>query len=446
MQAAGGTLAQGPAEGTVTATMAADTPADPRRQLAVVLLAVLFIVVQFPVVMATFTPKSVAVFDFQVLAFPSDLLLVVLIVLALPDVVGRLRDRSLGLPTILLAVLIGWMLVALAVHPHLRGVQTLFRLTGTLAIATLLSGIRKDEELGVAGGAFAVWAVLQAILAALQRIRGKAIGLRRLNEAPFPFARFGPALAPQGTMVHPYLLAGLALLGGSLLAWVVVTRRHPAWAVAAALAIAPVAFTYSRAGLLGYALIIGCVGLAALRRGRRHWLAVGALVVGFAVPGVIWINGWTQRAQQTTQGSTISAVDTDRSVLIRQALHLIRHDPVFGVGPGRYVTQLRDRHMAKVAGVYKPVHDVPLLVAAEAGLPAGALAVALLVALAWRARRAGLLGAAVLLGYLPFVLLDHFAYSFPQGLVMTGVWIGGIELMAVRAHADSVSPPASTRA
>ena len=308
----------------------------------------------------------------------------------------------------------------------------------------IVADLRAGVERALALGAVAVWAVVQCGLAVAQRIHGGAIGLGRLGESPYPYVHFGPAVATQGTMVHPYLLAGLAMLAASLIVWAVVTHRHPIWIVLGAVAVAPVGFTYSRAGLLGFALLGGCVGLAALLRGGRHWLAVGALVVGAAVPALIWSNGWTQRAQQTTSGAAVNSIDTDRSTLIKQALHLIKREPVLGVGPGRYVIELRDRHMAKIAGVYKPVHDLPLLVAAEGGVLAGALMVALLGATGWQARRAGWLGLAVFLNFLPWVLLDHFPYTFPQGLAMTGVWIGALDLLARRTVA--VSPPAAAPA
>jgi O-antigen ligase len=202
--------------------------------------------------------------------------------------------------------------------------------------------------------------------------------------------------------------------------------------------VAPVAFTFSRAGLLGLVLLGGCTCLAALRRRGPYVLAASALVVGAAVPVAFWHDGWTQRAKDTTGAS----VDTARGVLIRQALHVIGQHPLLGVGPGRYVIDLTNRHVdtSKTGGVRKPVHNVPLLAAAEGGILAGLLMAAMLVALGWEAWQGGLLALAVFLGFLPFTLLDHFAYTFPQGLAMTGVWVGVLDLMGSRRL--SITPPA----
>ena len=38
-------------------------------------------------------------------------------------------------------------------------------------------------------------------------------------------------------------------------------------------------------------------------------------------------------------------------------------------------------------------------------------------------------------GYLPFVVLDHFPYSYQHGLVLTAVWLGAIDLFAEREGA-----------
>ena len=103
-------------------------------------------------------------------------------------------------------------------------------------------------------------------------------------------------------MIHPYLLAGLALLAGSIMTWAVVLDRRRLWWAVTAVAIAPIAFTYSRR-LLGFALAFGCVGLAAALRRGRYVAAAAALLVGVAVPMLFWSSGWTQRAKDTTTGA-----------------------------------------------------------------------------------------------------------------------------------------------
>ena len=152
--------------------------------------------------------------------------------------------------------------------------------------------------------------------------------------------------------------------------------------------------------------------------------------------------GWTQRARDTTGAS----VDTGRGHLIHQSFHLLREYPLLGVGPGRYVIALRAERAdpRPSGGVLKPVHNVPLLAAAEGGVLAGALTVLLYVVLGWRAWRSGLLAFTVFALYVPLTMLDHFAYTFPQGLALTAVWIGILD--AAAAQPAEVRRPRSAHA
>jgi hypothetical protein len=105
------------------------------------------------------------------------------------------------------------------------------------------------------------------------------------------------------------------------------------------------------------------------------------------------------------------------------------------VGPGRYVIALREKYHREPnphVGVFKPVHNLPMLLAAEGGFPAGAATTVLLLVVGWQALRSGRQPLALYVAYLPFTLLDHFPYSFPQGLILTGLWLGGLDLLARR--------------
>ena len=69
------------------------------------------------------------------------------------------------------------------------------------------------------------------------------------------------------------------------------------------------------------------------------------------------------------------------------------------------------------------------LAAVEGGLLAGALAVALLVVLGWRARR-DIRALALFLAFIPLVLTDHYPYTYLQGLVLLGTWVGALDGLA----------------
>lgn len=186
--------------------------------------------------------------------------------------------------------------------------------------------------------------------------------------------------------------------------------------------------------------------MAAVRPGRdrrRCAMAVLAVCVGTAIPAAIWNHGWRDRAAQTTSATTAGQLTTDRTHLVHEAAVLIRAEPVAGVGPGQYIPALRRRLKVEQdadLGNFRPVHNVVLLVGAEGGVLALLAAAGLFALVGWRAVRSGPVAVAVYLAYVPFAMLDHFAYSFPQGLVLTGFWLGLLDLIA---HQRSVARAAA---
>ena len=94
---------------------------------------------------------------------------------------------------------------------------------------------------------------------------------------------------------------------GGTAAWWGVTTGRRRWLVVAAVAVAPVGFTFSRDGLLSLGLLAAGFAVGALRPGvRRGPSAIAAvlLCVGFAVPAAVWSSGWLFRANQTTSATT----------------------------------------------------------------------------------------------------------------------------------------------
>jgi O-antigen ligase len=232
-------------------------------------------------------------------------------------------------------------------------------------------------------------------------------------------------------MTHPHMLASLAVLAGTVLAaHVIRAARMPPWAIAEAVALAPAGFTYARTTLVGIALAGLALGVAAIRGGLRQRVALVALVIGFGVPALIGLDGWGAKTDDI-------AFANGRDELTAEGQILILANPLIGVGPGRQMQALRElqaKSPEKVT-VFNAVHNVPLTVAIESGLGGLAIVVALLAVAGWRAYRGGAPGLAIFGGYLPFVLLDHFPYSYQHGLVLTAVWLGAVELVAAREDA-----------
>jgi hypothetical protein len=422
-----------------TPTLAPPAPIEPlgsgpplRMVLAILTLALM----PFPLVLHGWGDPKLA-YDYLTIVFPVDLAFAALLLASARVLVHRVRAHRVGVGTGLWAVLTVVMTIAWLVHPSIRGLHTVFELWGVVALAATVAEAVESPFADLVLGGFGAVAVLETAWSTAQLIHGAGLGLTRLGEDAHPLLPFSPTInAPMGSMVHPYVLAGLGLVAGAVLAWRGLSRARPLpWLIAAGVAIAPVGFTFSRAGLLGAALLVGAFALAIRRSATPQWCiaAVAALCLGIGIPAAAWHGGWLTRANQTTSASTEAALTTDRGALVHQAVTLIRNDPLTGVGPGLYVPALKktgpERHGH---AVLKPVHDLPLLVGAEGGVLALLVLVGMYLGVGWRALRAGAIPTALYLVYLPFSILDHFPYSFPQGLVITAVWLGVLDATTSR--------------
>jgi len=415
----------------------------PRSTVGALLVAVTVILGAFPIAIAQ-PGRGPGGYDFQTIVFPSDIPLVLLIVLMVPVVVGRIRERRFPAVAWALLALLAWMVVAFAVHPSQRGVADLVRLAGLLAMVVAIVDLKQTSEWALVLISVGAVAVFETGVGVAELVHGGYIGLGAFGEFGQPLWRFGGGLAPQATMVHPYVFAGFGLVAGFLFAAAYTRRPVRALLAGAAIAIVPLGYTYSRAGLLGFvgalAVLASAVFVPALR--SRFIPVVLALAVGAAVPALIWRDGWVSRANQSVKARNAASLSTDRGWLIHEATGLIVDHPVFGVGPGLYVTALKEKYGTernRSVGIFKPVHNLPLLLTAEGGIPAGLAMTALLILAGLRSLRGGRPALALFIAYLAFTQLDHFAYDFPQGLIITALWLGGIEVLASMARSDDFS-------
>jgi hypothetical protein len=341
--------------------------------------------------------------------------------LAFAAVLALTRARRRRTVAAWLAVALGGLAVAAwAAHPTWHGAEVLAR-AGLGAL--LVGAAARAGWAWPARAAFAGLGVVELAWAAVQTVQ----------RPPGPDALPG-ATGARGTFLARNNLAGAAVVLGWWLLAYGVRRRSRAHLAAGAVCLAPVGFTFSRSALLGL-LLAGAVVAAAAVRDPRRWLPCAlAVLLGFGVTATLRADGWLTRARDVTGGVTPDAVSNGRAAGSRTALDLVRDHPLLGVGPGRYVVALETEDPGGPADRL-PVHSVPLLVAAEAGLPAAALLVALLVLLAVRSARAGPLALAAFLAYLPFVLLDAFPLTDAQGLVTTALWLGLLRLLAAEERA-----------
>lgn len=236
-----------------------------------------------------------------------------------------------------------------------------------------------------------------------------------------------------GSFPHPNVLGGFTALILVLgLPWLARGgRSHLALLAGWTIAWGELVFSFSRAALLAAALgcglwLLGQPGIRA--RGRRLLVLAGpplaALALGLVLAGPALLPRLTPDTA-TANGPAVG----DRLLLIEVAVRLIRAHPLLGVGAGNF--PLAELAPPFNAVSVEPVHVVPLLVAAEAGIPAGLawLAVVLGQPVAeWRRQRrrevtfASRLALPVAL--LTLASLDHYFWTFAPGRALFWITLG----------------------
>jgi O-antigen ligase len=400
----------------------------------VVAAALTLFVFAFPVVLADLGPGPY--FYLRILLFPADLTLAVLIVAAIGV---ALAERSWPSPaTAVLCLLTASLALALAFDPSPQGVLLVARFAGASALAFTIARARPDEKVLLIG-TFAVVAFVQAGLAAAQIANGGPLGLPSFGEVADPLLDYNGALAPRGTMHTQYIIGALSLLAAVLLIREGLERPQThRWLVLAGIAVAPVGTGFSRALALAVGLACGALALGLRRRPRAFAGAILALALGFGLTAIVFRAGWLLKSE-----ATLATPLNGRDLLFQESLELIADSPLVGVGPARSVEAKQDKYPIPPPVVgYQPAHELPVLVATEAGLPAGIIAVALLIVLGWRARHDPR-ALALYLAFIPVVLTEHYPYTYLQGVVLLGVWIGALDGLSAPALAPAATPPRS---
>ena len=365
--------------------------------------------------------------------FASDLGLVAVFVTQL-GAMRSLRADWRRHPCASAALALGLSLLpALAAHPSGRGVAAILR---WLCVVALARGIVKLSNTGriLVLGSFAGATAFQVAVALAERAVDGPVGLGSLGE---PGALLiGGRYASSGVTVHPYVLAAWCTLGAAtLLAAVIRTERPPpALVVSPLLPLVGVGLTMSRAGAVAVLFVLGSFAAASFRSQRLRVVLLAAIAATALGVGVNF-SGWANRAGGTVRAKTASDVTSNRTQLLRQANGLIDQDPILGVGPGRYVDALEERPdlvRRATQRPSRPVHLVPYLVLVEGGL----VALPALVLLGWavlrQTWRAGATGVMITLSAVPFLALDHMHWSYPQGLMLTGIWLGALDYVGRR--------------
>jgi len=170
---------------------------------------------------------------------------------------------------------------------------------------------------------------------------------------------------PQGTLGHYMTYSGLLMLViGTALARILFGQRDRLWAalVVPALAVA-IPLTFSRSAEVG---ACAAVALLLFLKDRRllALLPVLALIFFVAAPARI-----TDRFESIF--NLKDPTNRDRLVMLREGAHMVKDHPLVGIGPNMVQPLYAQyREPDAVNAVNPHLHNVPLQIAAERGLPA----------------------------------------------------------------------------
>ena len=218
---------------------------------------------------------------------------------------------------------------------------------------------------------------------------------------------------PQGTLGHYMTYSGLLMLViGAAIARVLFGQGGRTWAalVMPALAVA-VALTFTRN------TVVGACAAAALLFSLKDFRLLAVLPIAAAVFFAVAPTPLT--ARYVSIFNLKDPTNRDRVAMLREGAHMVRDHPVFGIGPNMVqplYAQYRDPDA--VEPVNPHLHNVPVQIAAERGLPALAVwlwfIVGLVVALAKQLRdtRVRFLAAAGLAAVVSMLAAGMFEYNF----------------------------------
>jgi putative inorganic carbon (hco3(-)) transporter len=170
---------------------------------------------------------------------------------------------------------------------------------------------------------------------------------------------------PQGSLGHYMTYSGLLMMvattAGSILLF---SKRDWVWpAVVMPALLAALVLTFTRSAWVGASVAIAALLL------MRDFRLIGVLPVLIAVGIAIAPPQVTQRVY--SMFDLRDPTSRDRIAMVREGLRMIEEDPLTGMGPNMVEREyVRFRDPESVQKVNPHLHNVPLQIAAERGLPA----------------------------------------------------------------------------
>jgi O-antigen ligase len=181
---------------------------------------------------------------------------------------------------------------------------------------------------------------------------------------------------PQGTLGHYMTYSGLLMLViGAAVARILFATGGRTWAalVMPALAVA-VILTFTRSAWVG-----ACASVALLLTLKDFRLLAVFPIVAALFFGIA---GGALQSRFASIFSLKDPTNRDRVAMLREGVHMIKDHPLVGIGPNMVLPRYAEyRDPSAVQPVNPHLHNVPMQIAAERGLPALAVWLAFIVSL-----------------------------------------------------------------
>ena len=279
--------------------------------------------------------------------------------------------------------------------------------------------------------------LLQTTLGLVQFGTQHHLGLSALGELPIDLTYPGVSVINAGgqTLIrlyglsgHPNVIGGYAaialLLGVGLL-----RERRALWLALWLIGLIGLLLTFSRSALLGFLIGLGFMALAWRpdRRRARHVIIGGGLIVGiFALVFAPFVISRLSVAVATEQVS----ID-ERLAQTALAWRLLSRHPLAGVGAGNFALY----NSSAIAGLpAQRVHNVPLLIASELGVPGVVLwlvSVGAVIVAGVRSSRAAttiwpIVLTSALIALLVIAQFDYYGWTSSQGVYVWATICGAL--------------------
>ena len=337
-----------------------------------------------------------------------------------------------------------------------------------LACIALYLHIRNEmEDFRLAAQALIIGLLFQSILAILQFVWQRALGLGWLGEVDVVLSKEDLWVRGFGLSRHPNILGGYLLMGLAAVLALKLQTRHsletadpqrphsklPVWTLSQAIGVSGLLSTFSRSAWIGVVTSWSMAALSLTWRGAStkhmsrafwHLVAVALLVATIFIliyPNLFYarligpmLPQWGHSLPQRVDHEMNNLAE--RADLISGARQMIATHLLTGVGSGNYaIASLRQDPARPPEWAYLPVHNVLLLITAELGLSGGLAWLLLsggwLVATAWQWRRLArdpwfLAWSLVIWGLLVTSIWDFYIWGWQYGRLFfftaLGLW------------------------